>query len=212
LLEQVITVQAGNKVVLIKTDSSGVLQWARTYGGSNIDNGWLLEIANDRGYVTGGWSTSFGNDAEHIYFIKTDENGNSPCNETASPGVVESAAPFVSGNAATQVMTGPATTTFTPLFQRAGTIINLCSATGINKVMNSNEQVNIYPNPGNGIIQVSCSGNIDEIKITSIIGQLVYEAKPNTVSTILQLVNAGMYFITLKSGTITDTKKIIVIR
>ncbi len=139
----------GNKVVLIKTDSLGVMQWARTYGGANTDNGWLLDIANDGGYVTGGWTESFGNDAEHIYFIKTDTSGNTPCNETASPGVVESVAPFVSSNAATQVMTGPGTTTFTPLFQRAGTIITLCSASGIKQVTTNKEQVNIYPNPGN---------------------------------------------------------------
>jgi hypothetical protein len=117
----------GDDVVLIKTDSMGVLQWSRTFGGIGDEDGWLLELANDGGFVTGGWTESFGNDAEHIYLIKTDTNGNSGCNETASPGVVESVAPLLSSNAPTQVMTGPTTTSFTPLFQRAGTVINLCS-------------------------------------------------------------------------------------
>ncbi|MGP8215915.1 MAG: T9SS type A sorting domain-containing protein [Bacteroidia bacterium] len=202
----------GDDVVLIKTDSLGILQWSRTYGGSGNEDGWLLDIANDGGYLTGGWTESFGNLAEHIYFVKTDTNGNSPCNENVTPGVAESVAKFAVSNPATQVMIGPVTTTFVPLFQRASTIINLCSTVGINQVKNSNEQVNIYPNPSNGNIQVTSSENIDDIQITDLIGRLVYEAKPNNMGAVLHLDNAGMYFITLTSGTTTNTKKVIIIK
>ena len=32
----------------------GILQWSRTFGGSGDEDGWLLDIANDGGYLTGG--------------------------------------------------------------------------------------------------------------------------------------------------------------
>jgi hypothetical protein len=202
----------GDDALLIKTDSLGILQWSRTYGGNGNEDGWLLDIANDGGYVTGGWTESFGNLAEHIYFIKTDTGGYSPCNENASSGVVERVAHFASSNAATKVMTGPVTTTFTPMFQRGSTIINLCSVSGIDQVKDNNEQVSICPNPSSGAIQINSLERMDDIKVTDIIGQLVYETKPNTISTVLQLSNAGMYFITITSGTITNTKKTIIIK
>lgn len=208
----------GNKVVLIKTDSAGAMQWANTYGGTNTDNGWLLEIANDGGYLTGGWTTSFGNDAEHIYLIKTDENGNSACNETASAGVVERAALFVSSNAATQVMQGPGTTPFTPLFERAGTIINLCDTviTGINQVTGSLPgSFRVYPNPTSGHFTLNLSGPpaTGTIEIYNMLGAKVYAI----ANQLLQATNeidisgqpAGVYFVTVQNGTNTYGGKVV---
>ncbi|HEX7413893.1 MAG TPA: T9SS type A sorting domain-containing protein [Bacteroidia bacterium] len=68
----------------------------------------------------------------------------------------------------------------------------------------------ISPNPSNGSVQVTHTGNIDELKVTDMLGQLVYEAKPHITNTTLTLANAGVYFITLTSGTATSTKKVIV--
>ena len=83
------------------------------------------------------------------------------------------------------------------------------STTGINTLSNNNA-LNIYPNPSTGIIQVSYTGNIDELKVSNMLGQVVYEAKPNTTTTTLNLDNAGVYFITLTSGAAVKTQKIII--
>ena len=163
----------GDDPVLIKTDSMGILQWSRTFGGSGDEDGWLLDIANDGGYVTGGWTKSFGNLAEHIYFVKTDANGNSACNENASPGVIESVATLVTINPATQVGIGPNTTTFTPLFQRGATITDLCSTVGINEGVNTNPFI-VYPNPVSNNLQIQTSLPVLNIEITDIAGRLIY--------------------------------------
>ncbi len=62
---------------LIKTDSSGDLIWAKSYGGS------LNELANDvrqtsdNGYIVTGYTASYGAGNFDIYLIKTNANGDS---------------------------------------------------------------------------------------------------------------------------------------
>jgi hypothetical protein len=78
------------------------------------------------------------------------------------------------------------------------------------KQIKNNITSQISPNPSSGIISIAGNINIDELKVTDMLGQIVYEAKPNTTNTTLTLTDAGVYFITLTSGTQTSTKKVIV--
>ncbi len=79
------------------------------------------------------------------------------------------------------------------------------------KIINRQLTFNISPNPSSGNISIAGNiKNIDELKVTDMLGQLVYEAKPNTINTTLTLPDTGVYFITLTSGTETSTKKVIV--
>ncbi len=89
-------------------------------------------------------------------------------------------------------------------------VTNVVSPTGIEQLTRNNEEITIYPNPSNGSFNVTYTGNIDELKVTDMLGQIVYEAKPQTTNTALTLTNAGIYFITLISGTEMSTKKVIV--
>ncbi len=87
----------------------------------------------------------------------------------------------------------------------------LSSAVGINQYLNLNSNISIYPNPSNGIINITNTKNIDELKVSDMLGQVVYEAKPNaTTNATLQLTNAGVYFISITAGKELSTKKVIV--
>jgi len=70
----------------------------------------------------------------------------------------------------------------------------------------------IYPNPSNGSFSINTSQNIDEVKITDVIGNVVYSAKCNSQKINLQLENAGVYFVTVTSGKESTVRKIIVNR
>ncbi len=83
-------------------------------------------------------------------------------------------------------------------------------ATGINQLQVNKSLLAIYPNPSNGNINISSSKNIDELKVTDVLGQLIYEAKPNTTNTSIVIDNAGIYFVTINAGKEISTKKIIV--
>ncbi len=63
-------------VYLIKTDSIGQVEWARTYGGTQDEHGYWVEQTSDGGYILAGYTTSFGHPGYHnIYLIKTNSRG-----------------------------------------------------------------------------------------------------------------------------------------
>jgi len=66
----------GIDIFLIKTDASGNVQWAKTYGGIDDDTAYSVQQTSDGGYIVAGWTRSFGAGGRDIFLIKTDANGN----------------------------------------------------------------------------------------------------------------------------------------
>jgi len=62
-------------VYLVKTDAEGNLQWSKTYGGINPEEGLFVQQTNDGGYIISGHTSSFGLNVD-IYLLKTDGLGN----------------------------------------------------------------------------------------------------------------------------------------
>ena len=65
----------GKDIFLVKTDSVGNISWSNTYGGTNDEEGWSVEITSDGGYIVGGWTQSYGNGQADFYLIKTNSLG-----------------------------------------------------------------------------------------------------------------------------------------
>ena len=62
-------------VSLIKTDKSGVIQWARNYGGVNQETASSVALTQDGGYILCGYTNSYGAGFDDIYVIRTDSVG-----------------------------------------------------------------------------------------------------------------------------------------
>ncbi|HXU27925.1 MAG TPA: T9SS type A sorting domain-containing protein, partial [Bacteroidia bacterium] len=81
---------------------------------------------------------------------------------------------------------------------------------GINQI-GIEHNFSIFPNPSNGDININGTNNIDEIKVTDVFGQNVYEVKAHITNTILlTLENAGVYFVTITSDKEVSAKKVII--
>ncbi|MFH1321539.1 MAG: T9SS type A sorting domain-containing protein [Bacteroidota bacterium] len=61
---------------VIKTDSTGNLEWSKTYGGQEQDDADWIELTDDGGYILSGYTASFGGGNGDAYLIKLDMNGN----------------------------------------------------------------------------------------------------------------------------------------
>lgn len=61
---------------LIKTSASGVLQWQKYYGGSEIDAAASVVQTSDGGYALLGRTYSYGAGSEDFYLIRADSTGN----------------------------------------------------------------------------------------------------------------------------------------
>ncbi len=62
-------------VYLIKTDSTGVELWSRTFGGTAADYGYDITPTASGGFVLVGSTTSYGNGGHDVYLIKVDNFG-----------------------------------------------------------------------------------------------------------------------------------------
>jgi inosine/xanthosine triphosphate pyrophosphatase family protein len=63
-------------IFLIKTDASGNIQWAKTFGGTDWEEAYSIQQTSDGGYIVAGATYSFGAGYDDIFLIKTDANGN----------------------------------------------------------------------------------------------------------------------------------------
>jgi hypothetical protein len=69
---------------LIKTDSSGIMQWSRTYGGPNSDGGNSFIQTSDGGFVVAGTRNEWSQNGSDVWLFKTDASGDMLWEQTYS--------------------------------------------------------------------------------------------------------------------------------
>ncbi len=70
-------------------------------------------------------------------------------------------------------------------------------------------EVAIYPNPSSGQISIQSLEPLDEIEVKDVVGRVISHSYPHLNKVSLTIEEAGVYFVTLKSGQKTITQKVI---
>ncbi len=80
----------GYDVYVVKLDAKGNLQWTKTIGGPDREEGNSLIQTSDGGYAIAGYTTSFGAGGYDVYVVKLDAKGNLQWTKTiGGPGTEE---------------------------------------------------------------------------------------------------------------------------
>ncbi len=72
----------GTDILLIKTDSNGVLLWSKVYGGLGNESAMSVEVTADNCYLIAGYTESFGAGLEDMFILKVDAAGDFLWNKT----------------------------------------------------------------------------------------------------------------------------------
>jgi hypothetical protein len=193
-------------IFLIKTDANGNIQWAKTYGGTDLDWAFSVQKTSNGEYIVAGFTASFGTGYDDIFLIKTDANGNigscsivqnvSPTVNTVSPTVttpslsVSSVSPTVNSVSPTVTSPTPNVSAPCPL-----SISEFCQV------------VSGLITPYKGGIKVRGSGEF-EVKVYNVSGGVVKSVKgKNEVK--LEL-SRGVYFVEVFSGGKTIREKVVI--
>jgi hypothetical protein len=75
----------------IKTDSSGNLEWAKTYGGSENDKCFSIRETSDGGFIMTGFTESYGAGYMDFFLVRTDRGGDTLWTRTYGGTDLESA-------------------------------------------------------------------------------------------------------------------------
>ncbi len=195
-------------VLLFRTDSTGELEWARTFGSSMQDDAWQFrKTANDGNMIIGATENFAANNYWDIYVIKTDSLGKDSCFENnVSPEVF---VPFLQQRRGFAFIAGgvegnPATivNTVTPL------VGDPCSyAVGTWDTDTDLLQPWIYPNPFREATTITLPPNLPgastyTFEVFDVFGkqQMISHFTGNQFTLRRGLLKEGTYFYKISSG------------
>ncbi len=194
---------------MLKTNSAGILQWAKLYGDDSYEEGWNVFETRDGGFMLLGESRTDSLNCS-MYIVKTDDAGNSGCNELSKPHniidtVFNTIIPLPITTDITALLTVAAVTpnVSQPLFNENV----LCSSIGIENPAVSNEYVDIFPNPTTGKIRIN-TNNINHVKVINEIGETILNIeKTNEID--MSSIPKGIYIIKVLTDKFLYIGKII---
>jgi hypothetical protein len=199
-------------IFLIKTDASGNVQWAKTYGGTDIDWANSVQQTSDGGYIVAGYTASFGAGGGDIFLIKTDANGN-----IGSCGIVQNASPTVITPLVT--VNTPPLSVFSPILTVTSPSPTVTSPTLSSSqvcVLSFDDNVGISESckpasglitPYKGGIKVSKSGEF-EVKVYNVSGVMVKSVKGK--DEVKFELSRGVYFVEVVSGGKAIREKVVI--
>jgi hypothetical protein len=201
----------GLDIFLIKTDASGNVQWAKTYGGTDWEDAFSVQQTSDGGYIVAGRTWSFGAGGSDIFLIKTDANGN-----IGSCSIVQNASPTVTTPSPTVTTFSPSVSSPSPpLTSPSPTVTSPTLSSSQVCVLSFDDNVGISEScqPVSGIItqykggiKVSGSGEF-EVKVYNVSGVMVKSVKGKDEVKIE--LSRGVYFVEVVLGDRVLREKVV---
>ncbi len=99
---------------------------------------------------------------------------------------------------------------FVPIGAANVYVAKLSTTLSVNENPRDPTTIRVYPNPNRGEINISSKEYISNITITNLLGQIIYQARPNERDIFLHLELEGIYFVSITTKNKVLTQKIVV--
>jgi len=191
------SIDSSSKAYLVKTNSTGDLQWSKIYGETGNVIATSVRQTIDGGYIIGGYGY-FGTGLLNIYLIKTDSLGNSGCNQKNAGTIQTSPATQVT-NVSPVINSDNFTHNTQTIVGNGGIVTTLCTNVGIPEIADM-KNVSIYPNPNDGNFSLSyhLSSSKNELLIIDVFGRTVYSSvltsQEGTQNIVVSTLSSGIYY------------------
>jgi hypothetical protein len=117
----------GSDFYVVKLDSGGNVQWAKTIGGNDYDEALSIIQSSDGGYVVAGGTESFGAGGRDIYVVKTDANGNVCFSKNITNYSVSSNVGSFSSPSTVAISQSSTVNTVSPTVSYGGSVSDVCA-------------------------------------------------------------------------------------
>jgi hypothetical protein len=196
-------------IYVFKVNSSGIVQWSRTFGGALPDEATSIQKTSDGGYIVAGYTESYGFNRD-IYLVKLDSMGNSYCNQSDASTI--RGMPFTQIGSAGLISGSVGSIAFHQWVRAVGGTSTPVCTVGLAEE-EGQDVFTIYPNPSNGSFTISFGerfeiGNL-KLEIFDVTGRKVYDQIINSSQQINHSFLPGIYFVSIRVGEKIMTQKLI---
>jgi hypothetical protein len=202
-------------LLLMKTNASGISSFSTIFGSGGYDWGYSVKQTGDKGYICGGFSSSYFTSFNIFLLLKTDSMGKDSCisgnilmpmitpvsTVDGSSLTVQTVTPGVSGSGASVESSCVTNTILCP--QQTTAVYSIQQAVALS----------VYPNPSTGILNYDLRNTADKncrIQITDIFGRMIL-SEQKTVSGNIDLSSyaPGTYFLRIQTANFSKTEKVL---
>ncbi|MDQ3048698.1 MAG: T9SS type A sorting domain-containing protein [Bacteroidota bacterium] len=203
-------------VTIIKTTSTGIPIWTKTYGGTLKDTPKMIQPTTDGGYVVACISRSFGWVQPDMWILKLNASGDTLWSRNYGGGDHEHCYSVRQMTDGGYIAIGK-TKSYSSRNQTFFLKLNSMGTLGPVAIEEyANESFDPYPNPTEGLININL-GEVSsplELTVFNNLGQSIYSEKIQRGASSLMNLDlkgnpSGMYYMSLRSEKGTETRKVV---
>ncbi len=202
---------------IIKLSSSGAIQWQKSFGGSADEYAYSVKSTFDGGYVVAGTTFSGNDDVwgtygfSDMWIVKLSSSGELDWQRSLGGSSYDNAACIEQTADSGYIVAGSSMSDDICVTGNHGSndywIVKLKDTTHIAGLetlnVNKNDELSVMPNPAGNHIDIAFSGTIHDVKITDLLGRVVYKGDPNATHAGIDIASLlpGMHIITVNNVT-----------
>lgn len=205
-----------SKMYLIKVDSDGDTLWTNGLIGSLDIIGLSIKPTADSGYIASGNSASFGSGGSDLLLVKTDEWGNTGCNNSAIATNVYNTSTSVISTTTTATNSSATYLNITPGIINGTKTALVCSTTVSIASLANPIALEIYPNPASNTIHLLSDAINDQstVQLYDIMGNKIFSSSldyNNFNAVDISNLSNGLYLLHLLTTEGVVAKKVMVV-